>query len=96
MITHTPAQRIRQRNYPVYKYRELLAAVGNDTEIQDLIEELGFEPPPVATIRGWRTRNAIPGRWLPLLVARAVTLGRLPSISALIKGSQAVNASQAA
>jgi hypothetical protein len=80
--------RIQDRNYPIYRYRELIAAVGTDSDIQELILSCGFEPPPVATIRGWRTRNSVPARWAPILITQAVTSGALKDISSLLKGSQ--------
>jgi len=80
--------RIRDRNYPVYKYKALIAAIGTDDEVAALIKDCGFDPPPLATIRGWRTRNSVPARWAPLLITKAMTAGRLRDTSALLQGSQ--------
>jgi hypothetical protein len=62
---------IRDRRYPEYDYRLLLKAMGSDKDIQDAITAYGFEPPPIGSIRGWRVRNSIPGRWVPLLMSWA-------------------------
>lgn len=86
--TATKRPRIAERNYPVYKYRSLIAAIGTDGEVQDLIASCGFDPPPLATIRGWRTRNSVPARWAPLLITQAMTSGRLRDTAALLAGSQ--------
>jgi hypothetical protein len=79
---------IAERNYPIYKYRALIAAIGTDGEVQELLASCGFEAPPLATIRGWRTRNSVPARWAPLLITQAMTSGRLKDTAALLMGSQ--------
>lgn len=80
--------RIKDRNYPTYKYRALIAAIGTDEEVQELLAACGFDPPPQATIRGWRTRNSVPARWAPLLITQAMVSGRLKDTAALLAGSQ--------
>ena len=84
----TTRPRIKERNYPVYKYRSLIAAIGTDKEVAGLIKDCGFDPPPPATIRGWRTRDSVPARWAPLLITQAMTTGRLKDTAALLAGSQ--------
>jgi hypothetical protein len=79
---------IYKRNYPVYKYRELIAAVGNDTEVHNLIVDFGFDAPTKSVIRGWRTRNSVPGRWVPILLMYAVSIGAISDIRTLIRGVQ--------
>jgi hypothetical protein len=79
---------IHNRDYPVYKFSELIAAVGTDKEIQALIVEYGFEPPSEWVIRGWRGRNSIPSRWLPILLMQAISIGAISDISSLVKGVQ--------
>src|SRR5262245_29539034 len=66
-----------ERNYPVYEYKELLAAIGSDADIQDAIASYGFDKPSVGVIRGWRRRNSIPSTWLPLLM-HALTKKHVP------------------
>jgi hypothetical protein len=54
--------------FPVWEYDKFLSSLGSDHEIQQLVADKGFKPPPLKTIAGWRLRNSIPGRWLPLLI----------------------------
>jgi hypothetical protein len=82
---YTHVKPMLERHYPDYKYREMLTAIGNDLDIQQVIMKAGFEPPTVAVIRGWRRRNSIPPRWLPLLMHKAQQKGDLSSIDNLIK-----------
>jgi hypothetical protein len=79
---------IYKRDYPTYKYRELIAAVGSDEDVQNLIREHGYEAPTVWVIRGWRTRNSIPARWLPILLMQAISEGLVSDISTFIAGVQ--------
>jgi len=81
-----PKTKLYSRNYPAYKFKTFIAAFGNNAEIQDIIRDSGFEPPPIATIQGWRDRNSIPGKWLPILLMYAVSTGFLPDIGTLIDG----------
>src|SRR5262245_1999316 len=76
---------VTQRNYPTYRYREMLAAIGSDKDVQALIESAGFEKPTINVIRGWRARNSIPSRWLPLIMHRLMQEGALSSPAKLIK-----------
>jgi len=74
-----------QRVYPQYRYRALLAGIGSDRDIQKLIVSYGFDAPTEATIRGWRVRNSIPSRWLPLLVHRAMREGWVKDATSLLE-----------
>jgi hypothetical protein len=76
---------VSERNYPQYRYREMLAAVGTDKDIQDLIASYGFERPTLNVIRGWRSRNSVPSRWLPLIVHKLMQEGALTSAANLLK-----------
>ena len=73
------------RAFPSYKFRDLLAAVGSDQEIQDLIASHGLDRPTLAVIRGWRSRNSIPSRWLPLVLHRVMSEGNLKDMTALLE-----------
>jgi hypothetical protein len=75
----------REQRQPVYRYRELIAAIGTDLEVQEMIQASGFDPPPAATIRGWRTRNSVPSLWVPLLIAHAMTAGKLRDPALLLQ-----------
>ena len=76
---------IHERAYPTYKYRELLESIGSDEEIRKLIRSHGFEAPSLPVIKGWRMRNSIPTKWLPLLMHRAMQDGALMDVSKLLK-----------
>jgi len=76
---------IGERAYPVYKYRELLQSIGTDADIQALIRSYGYDSPTVPVIKGWRMRNSIPTRWLPLLMHRAIQSGDLTDVTRLVK-----------
>jgi hypothetical protein len=81
----TAIKPINERAYPVYKYRELLASLGNDQEIRSLILSYGFEAPTLPVIKGWRVRNSIPTKWLPLLMHKAMKDGALYDMTKLLK-----------
>jgi hypothetical protein len=81
-------QRLTTMRLPVWKYRTLLSLVGSDDDVGDLIASWGFDRPPVATVRGWRTRNSIPGNYLPILIDHAMKSGALTSMSNLLAGKQ--------
>jgi hypothetical protein len=70
---------------PVWKYTELVAALGDDPAVAALIRSEGFQPPPVRTIGGWRVRNSIPPQWVPLLIEIAMRRKLLDKISHLRK-----------
>lgn len=72
---------------PDWKFAELIASFGTANELGDRLEKEGFKPPPRHTILGWRQRNSIPGKWLPLLIQLAIWDGNLRDISGLRKTS---------
>lgn len=74
-----------ERAYPVYKYRELMESIGSDHDIRRLISSYGFDAPTAPVIKGWRARNSIPTKWLPLLLHRAMQDGALRDVSRLLK-----------
>ena len=76
---------IHKRAYPTYKYRELLEAIGSDEEVRKLIRSHGYESPSIPVIKGWRMRNSIPTKWLPLLMHKAMQDGSLRDVSWLLK-----------
>lgn len=75
------------RRVPECKFRELIDALGGCPAAAKVIEGYGYEVPPVATIRGWHTRNSIPTRWAPILVGHAMRHGLMRSPADLIKKS---------
>lgn len=66
-----------------WRYRELIIALGGEHEIIKKIEALGFFPPPFDTIKGWRTRGCIPGKWLPVVLKIAFDERALSGVDAL-------------
>lgn len=70
---------------PQYKYRELLAAIGSDKDIAKVLAEYGYLAPPLPSIRGWRVRNSIPSKWLPILMDWASKNGLLSSPGNLVR-----------
>jgi hypothetical protein len=76
---------MQDRIYPRYRYRDLMASVGSDQDIQDLIASHGYDRPTLPVIRGWRSRNSIPSRWLPLLIDRAMRDGTLRKMTSLLE-----------
>lgn len=66
-----------------WKYSELISALGGPTAVAKLLKSRGLEPPPVATIKGWRQRGSIPGKYAPAVVAIGLEEGVLRSIEAL-------------
>lgn len=73
------------KRYPQWNYTEVLTALGGDNRVAELIRNDGYNSPPTPTIKGWRHRNAIPGRWAPLIILIALREGVLPSLRSLIK-----------
>lgn len=70
-----------------WKFKELIAALGGPTAVSNLFEEYGFEPPPVETVKGWKLRNSIPGKYLPALLIIAQERGILTRLKGLYKGA---------
>ena len=68
---------------PQWKYRELVAALGADIAVIEILRADGFNPPPAKTIAGWRMRNSIPGPWVPALIQAAMRRGLLEGIDQL-------------
>jgi hypothetical protein len=73
------------RLYPEHDFKTLLAAIGSDKDVATLIRDYGYEAPPLASIRGWRSRNSIPSRWVPLLVGWAMQKGVMKTPETLIR-----------
>lgn len=71
--------------YPEWKYSALLASLGRGEDVERYIDLAGYQPPPLATIYGWRTRNSIPPRWLPLLLMIAQEQGLIKNIRDILE-----------
>ena len=62
-------QRLRGKGkLPEWRYTELITSLGTANEIIDRMKIEGLAAPPRLTILGWRQRNSIPARWLPLMI----------------------------
>lgn len=73
----TPASKIS------WKYSELISALGGPTAVAALLKRRGVAPPPIDTIKGWRQRGSIPGRYAPLMIEIGLEEGVLRSIKSL-------------
>lgn len=85
-----PGRRPGQRNraagkLPEWKYSELIASFGTANQLADRLRQEGLDAPPRGTILGWRQRNAVPGRWAPLLIQLAMWDGVINGIGQLRK-----------
>lgn len=85
MIDNVKQKPIGARVYPELKVKELLDAIGSDRQIAALLRSYGYEAPPLASIRGWRSRNSIPSRWVPLLVGWAMERGDIKKPEQLVR-----------
>jgi hypothetical protein len=70
---------------PTPNYRLLLAAIGNDAEVASVLLLGGMKPPALSTIKGWRKRNTVPGKWVPVLLAWAQEHGVLSDLRKLME-----------
>jgi hypothetical protein len=75
----------KDRHYPQYKYRDLLEVIGNDRDVQAALEQFGYDVPSTRVIEGWRSRNSVPPRWLPLLLQHAMNRGDVRKPEELLK-----------
>jgi hypothetical protein len=73
-----------KNKYPEWKYSDLVASFGRGEDVSRMIDLAGYKPPPLKTIYGWRTRNSIPGRWVPLLIMLAQEQGLIKDIRTLL------------
>ncbi len=51
-----------------WKWRQLIVALGGPKAVCDHIARRGVRPPSWETVKGWQTRNSVPGRFAPLLI----------------------------
>lgn len=68
---------------PEWRFRELLHSLGTANEICWLLFGKGYQPPPEDTVQGWRTRDSVPGCWVPVLLMIALEKGFIKSIADL-------------
>lgn len=76
---------LKDRRYPEIKYRDLLAVIGSDRQVQDALRNYGYDVPSIRVIEGWRSRNSVPPRWLPLLLQHAMNRGDVRKPEELLK-----------
>lgn len=76
-----------------WKWRELIDALGGPKAVCDHIARRGVRPPAWNTVKGWQTRNSVPGRYAPLMIligqeerAEGATGPLLPSVNDLWAG----------
>lgn len=70
---------------PVFKFRELIQALHGPRNVQQLIEEHGWEAPKIETIEGWLRRDSAPGPWALALVFIAQREGLITTIDRLLR-----------
>ena len=75
----------RKARSPKWNWLALIVALGTDRDIADRIVAAGFDPPPIKTIAGWRTRRSIPSKWAPLMIKIAIDDRLLKSVGALLQ-----------
>lgn len=51
-----------------WMWKLLIVALGGPKAVCDHIARRGVRPPSWETVKGWQTRNSVPGRWAPLLI----------------------------
>ena len=74
---------------PAWRYYDLLILLGSANEIRRMLEAKGYKPPPENTVQGWRNRNSIPGKWVPVMLQLAVEKGFIKDIDDLRYTSKA-------
>jgi hypothetical protein len=68
---------------PSWLFKNLLTILGSTGDIRSMLYDKGFFPPPDDTIQGWRNRNSIPGKWVPVLIQLGIERGFLRDINDL-------------
>jgi hypothetical protein len=56
---------------PEWKYKQILDRIGSAAAITTRLQDKGYQSPPEETIQGWKTRNSIPGKWVPVILELA-------------------------
>ena len=56
---------------PEWRFKHILRSLGTADDIRWLLFGKGYTPPPEDTIQGWRNRNSIPGKWVPVIIELA-------------------------
>ncbi len=51
-----------------WKWVDLIDRLGGPPGLQNHIGARGIKPPPQVSMRGWRMRNSVPGKWAPLII----------------------------
>ena len=68
---------------PEWRYKDLLVGLGTSGEVRALLKDKGYAPPPEDTVQGWKNRNSIPGKWVPVLIELAIEKGIVRDVSQL-------------
>jgi hypothetical protein len=63
----------------------LLRLLGSDAEIAEQIRARGLRSPPESTVRSWRQRKSVPGKWQILLLQIAIDTGKLEKFEDLAR-----------
>lgn len=57
---------------PEWRFRSVLKSLGTADDIRWMIFGKGYTPPLEDTIQGWRNRNSVPGKWVPVIIEIAL------------------------
>ena len=68
---------------PEWRYRDLLVGLGTSGDVRALLKEKGYQPPPEDTVQGWKNRNSIPGKWVPILLELGIEKGLFKDVAGL-------------
>jgi hypothetical protein len=69
-----------------WKWKELIVALDGPKAVCDHIARRGVRPPSWNTVKGWQTRNSVPGRFAPLMILIGMEEKVLPSVNNLWAG----------
>jgi len=75
---------------PEWRFKDILMYLGTAGDIRNLLKAKGYQPPPEDTVQGWRNRNSIPGKWVPVLIELAIERQMIRDIDDLkpLKGAK--------
>lgn len=84
----TPKPLLRE---PSWQFRQFYDQLGGAEAIVEKITALGFDAPPIATVRGWAFRGSIPSKWLLVLLLIAAQKKPLKTVLMQLDNGKASN-----
>lgn len=79
----------RQYDAPSWDFYNLLDRLGSVADVRQIIDEAGYNVPPRETVQGWRSRNAVPGCWVPVLIQVGLDRGLINRVDDLLIAGKA-------